>query len=319
MCDNPVLKKIKGKVKDYTIIHPCGGCMGCRKDKLLLWQARCNSEYIKYRSAFISFTYDDNHLPFNGKYSPFPTLKKDDFHRYIDNISHKIKKIPVFEGCTQDFKFFGCGEYGGLFARPHYHALFFGLDFHDYKKFFYKTWKNGYIKSLPILAGGVRYVCDYVSKQKTGDLAILEYDNNNIERPFMSVSQGIGSDFFLAHRDEIANTGCIKIGSRIVPVPSYYVNLLSSYSLLELENRNLKMLQSFKDSLKKMRIAGFTDYDKYMNYCRKANEMNLYQESIKNGSASRFLYNPVFTSPAVGRVKSNNSPLLRELNNLNVL
>lgn len=313
MCDNPVLKRIKGSVKDYTVLIPCGGCMGCRIDNLTLWQARCNSEYIKYRSAFVTFTYDDNHLPFrNG--AIFPTLQREQFAKYLDNIKHKVRKIPPFENCTHDYKVFSCGEYGDIFNRCHYHVLFFGLDFHDYKKFFYNSWKNGYIKSLPVLAGGVRYVCDYVSKQKTGDEAVIQFDNKNIERPFMSVSRGLGFDFFLAHRDEISYTGTIKIGSRVIPVPSYYVNLFSTYSLSELENRNLKMLTSYRDTLKKMRLSGFDDYDKYMNYCRRANELNLASQARKNGSAARVSYGSVFTrSPNYKANTSYTSSLLAEL------
>lgn len=276
MCNNPVYRTVRfGKIGEQKVLTPCGGCLGCRVDRLQMWQARCNSEYIKHRSAFLTFTYDNNHLEYNDN-AVFPTLRRDHLHRYIDNLRHKVKSLPALPaGSTKDFSYFACGEYGDTFRRPHYHVLFFGLDFKDFEKFFISTWKNGNIKCLPILQGGIRYVVDYMTKQLTGSAAVKEYDNTFRERPFTSYSKGLGSDFFFAHKTEISETGAVKIGSRKVPVPVYYINLCSNFDFDSISNRDKKVLDNYRQTMIKARSQGFSTYDEYMNYCRRANELSL--------------------------------------------
>lgn len=119
MCNNPVFHRING---EYQLI-PCGNCLGCRIDHTVLWQARCNSEYIRYRSAFVTFTYDDFHLLYNDN-ALLPTLRKEQFHKYLDNLRHKVKKIPFMpKGTIRDFKYFGCGEYGDSFSSSLSHFI----------------------------------------------------------------------------------------------------------------------------------------------------------------------------------------------------
>lgn len=272
MCNNPVFREVR---KGFFQKCKCDSCLGCRIDSMLLWQSRCQSEYIKYRSAFVTLTYDDNHLHYNDN-SLVPTLNRLEIHKYIDNIRHKVKKMKVLpKGCIKDFSFFGCGEYGDSFQRPHAHFLFFGLDFLDMKPLFLSSWKNGSIKSLPILQGGIRYVVDYMTKNYTGDLAEIEYDNYGRERPFIMASKGLGFEFFYAHRDSISNFGIVKIGSRSVPVPIYYKNLFQKYDDFSIACREKTKIDSFKKTLLKMRSLGFNDYDSFMDYQRKASELKL--------------------------------------------
>lgn len=108
MCNNPWFKLIN----HHWQMLPCGGCLGCRLDSMLLWQARCNTEFIKHRSSFVTFTYDDLHLPYNEG-ALIPTLRKEHLHKFLDNIHHKINKIPLMPiGNTKDYSFFATGEYG---------------------------------------------------------------------------------------------------------------------------------------------------------------------------------------------------------------
>lgn len=92
MCSFP-FQKYDSKTKQFLTI-PCGNCLACRLDKQLLWTARCHSEEIKGRNAFVTFTYDDLHIRHNEG-ALLPTLRRDDLHKYIDNIRHKINKMPV--------------------------------------------------------------------------------------------------------------------------------------------------------------------------------------------------------------------------------
>ena len=254
MCNNPIILNQKSKYSSLCrrVEVPCNNCLGCRIDKLMLWQARCNSEYIKYRSAFVTFTYDDYNLPYKTSSSIFPTLVRLDLHKYIDTIRHKVKKLSLIpDGCCKDFHYFGCGEYGDSFQRPHYHVLFFGLDFADFNNFFVSTWKKGLVKSLPVSTGAIRYVVDYMTKSINGDMA-----------------------------------GNVKIGSRIIPVPTYYSNLFFDCS-----DDNVRLrLKSFYDSYQKViqsaHSQGFSNYDDYVKYTRRANELSLSSKLHNKGIAN---------------------------------
>lgn len=287
MCSNPVLE-VRG---NRQFFRPCDGCLACRVDKLLLWQARCNSEYIKHRSAFVTFTYDEYHLHYADN-ALLPTLSKSDFQHYSDNIYHKVRNMPFLpEGCVSDYKYFACGEYGDSFGRPHYHVLFFGLDFHDFQKIFDKSWKNGLVKSLPILNGGIRYVVDYMTKNITGERAKIEYDDTNREHPFKTCSRGIGLDFFMAHRDEICDFGYVTMGSRKVPVPTYYRNLFQDFNPESVYAREKVKHDSFLKIMQDVKRTGFSDYDSYMNYKRKATELSIYSQLQNKGKPALPSYN----------------------------
>lgn len=273
MCNNPVLREVS---KGRFVETRCSNCLGCRLDNQALWQARCNSEFIKYRSSFVTFTYDDLHLNYRHDYSLMPSLSRFQFHKFIDNLRHKVKSLNYIpSGCIRDFKYFCSGEYGDSFGRPHYHALFFGLDFVEMRKIYSDLWKNGSVKSLPILSGGIRYVVDYMLKCSNGPLAEIEFDDTDRERPFSMYSKGLGFDFFYAHKDEINFRGNVRIGSRLVPVPTYYKNIFQDFSLVSVYSRLHHQLESYKNVLSEMKEFKFTDYDLYVKYKRKNLELSL--------------------------------------------
>lgn len=285
MCDNPVFEF--NKILNKYTKRPCHNCIGCRIDSQQLWKARCNSEYIKYPSAFVTFTYDDNHIKYSDINPVLPTLQTEQFRKYIDNIRHQIKKMELTPKNTlKDFKYFYCGEYGDSTLRCHYHALFFGLDFWDFKNFFKKTWKNGNVKVLPILQGGIGYVTDYMLKNINGDMAQKKYINKGLEAPFYSSSKGLGFDFMLANRDSIAKYGFIKIGSRRVQVPLYYRNLFQNYTEENIHSLDKVKIEQYQNVVSHFKRLGFTDYNDYMNYTRQATELSNYKNALNHGIAN---------------------------------
>lgn len=252
--------------------------MGCRLDNLQSWQNRCNAEFVDKRCSFVTFTYDRYHLKYNDN-ALYPTLSQDEIHKWNDNLRHYFKNTPF-----SHYHYYIVGEYGGIFNRPHYHSLFFGLDFKQFEHFFNEKWKNGLVKTLPILAGGVRYVVDYLSKTQLGEQAVKAYDNNFIERPFHFNSKGLGFDWFATHADEIADTSCIKCGSRLVPVPSYYVNM---FRRLDFDNLSAIYKQKIINFRKKEELAksnGFLDYQQYLDYTCKAKYLSLKNKYIEAGT-----------------------------------
>lgn len=283
MCVNPphlyevnkdYLKAIHGKSTIFfndklnNIVFPCGGCLECRVDSLALWSARCNYEYYNKPSAFVTFTYNKYFINWNESHN-YMTLCRDDFSKLIERIQKKVN--PFY-----NFSYFGNGEYGGMFNRPHLHILFFGLDFQKNKKVFLDSWKFGHVEVLPLYTGGINYVVDYFTKDKvTGDMAIKEFDNKGIERPFITCSKGFGAELFYNHREEIRNGQPLKLGSRLIPVPSYYKNLYCQFDDNEIYNRYSQFVENARNLKLIAKKNGFDDVDVYLKKCRIAKEKSL--------------------------------------------
>ena len=74
---------------------PCGSCLSCRLDIQKMAIDRMWCAYSSHPvSAFVTFTYDDNHLIIKDGFKQ-PTLSKDDAHKYLDKIRHY--NLPPFE------------------------------------------------------------------------------------------------------------------------------------------------------------------------------------------------------------------------------
>lgn len=276
MCNNPrfypdIVDPRTGKM----IPCPCHKCSGCRIDRITLWDRRITSEYVKTRSSFVTLTYNDYFLPYNPG-SVFPTVRRQDLSRFLDNLRHFVHSIPdeVFPSmCTKNYKVVACSEYGeNGTRRPHYHIIFLGLDWHNFRQVFIKKWPKGIVDVGPLRAGGIRYVLKYISKQQFSEKAIQ--DNFCIGRdiPFMSFSPGIGKDFFISQIDNISKYGMAKVGNRFIPIPSYWKNKLFNYcdknvyQLFESRNKYTEQLNS------QCRSMGFDSYDSYLRQARKALE-----------------------------------------------
>lgn len=100
--------------RDRKLSLPCGQCIGCRLEYSRQWAMRCVHEASLYdRNCFITLTYNDEHLP------PYQSLRYYDFQLFFKRLRKRFGKA----------RYFMAGEYGDINARPHYHAIIFGLDF----------------------------------------------------------------------------------------------------------------------------------------------------------------------------------------------
>jgi len=117
---------------DRSIYISCGQCIGCRLERARDWAVRCMHEASLYDdNCFITLTYDNANLPDHGD------LSLRDYQLFL-------KRVREFARARYDVKvrFFGCGEYGDMFGRPHYHFLLFNFDFPD--KVYLRTSPDGY-------------------------------------------------------------------------------------------------------------------------------------------------------------------------------
>lgn len=92
---------------------PCSKCESCLAAASLQWAIRCHHEAsLHEKNCFVTLTYDDDHLPSDGR------LRPKDLSDFWKRLRH-----------STSLRYFACGEYGDNTRRPHYHALMFGVDF----------------------------------------------------------------------------------------------------------------------------------------------------------------------------------------------
>lgn len=188
---------------------PCGQCVGCRLDRSKDWAARIYHEnQFHDQSCFITLTYNEDFIPSDG------SLNKRHWQLFM-------KRLRRMYGASRKIRFFHCGEYGERFARPHYHAILFGVDLRPWvklrfqdgrqiwsSKVFEKCWSDpisgvsyGECTVDCVTYESAAYVARYCLKKLTGDAAVA-YEGRQPEYVLMSRggsvagSHGIGYSWF---------------------------------------------------------------------------------------------------------------------------
>ncbi|QCS36686.1 replication initiator protein [Capybara microvirus Cap3_SP_613] len=226
---------------------PCGICKECLKKNARDWAFRCVKEASQYKENYmITLTYDNDNLPFNG------SLVKDEISKFNKKLKTYLSRLNL----PSDFRFFGCGEYGSQFGRPHYHIIYFNLQlsklsellglryygksskgFPIYScKFLDDTWSKGIVKVSECDIGSCAYVAHYVDKKKCFTKGQKEffYNNTGLVPDFcvMSRNPGIGSCFI-----EDVDNNFLKgffnayLNGQCYAIPKFYINKLKDYGL----------------------------------------------------------------------------------------
>lgn len=129
-------------------------------------------------SAFLTLTYDDDHLPVDAEgYSSLNVKHWQDFAKRVR------KNIGPF-------RFFHCGEYGSKKGRPHYHCAIFNQDFRADRlhakttdeghnlytsQLLDDTWTHGKCWIGDLTMQSAQYVARYIMKKQTGQNAWKKY------------------------------------------------------------------------------------------------------------------------------------------------
>jgi hypothetical protein len=164
---------VRKAISPVAVSIPCGQCVGCRLERVRQWAVRCTHEASLYDdNIFVTITYDNDHLP-EGR-----SLSLDDYQLFLK----RVRDYSV-RARGRSFRFFGCGEYGDIDARPHYHILFFDFDFSD-KTYWRRAengeriyrserlerlWPFGMSEIGSVTFNSAAYVAGYVMKKITGD------------------------------------------------------------------------------------------------------------------------------------------------------
>lgn len=237
-CFQPFVKKNRYGELSYI---PCGWCINCRIDKRNQWVDRANYEFSKkVTGTFLTLTYDElNIIPnlvkgLDDKLRA--TINYNDLSLFIQRLRKRVKYLNrntekdniLFQS---DFSYVAVGEYGhGNIPRPHFHLIILGLDFKYCSSLFREEWNKGYIYSLPIKNGAIRYVLKYIDKQVHGGDAKKMYDDFFLVRPKLITSRSFGSDLYLSDKNyiDIKKHNYTYLSSKNIrrPIPRYYLNKL---------------------------------------------------------------------------------------------
>lgn len=222
----------------FNLRLPCGRCIGCRLERSRQWAMRCMHEASLHdRNSYVTLTYNDQHLP--SDYG----LHHRDFQLFMKRLRKAADGIEV--------RYYMCGEYGDLNARPHFHAILFGIDFPDMLplstspsgSLLYRSatlerlWPFGYSSIGMVTFESAAYVARYVMKKATGDLARKKYSIvseqtgevifRNPEYNRMSLKPGIGAGWYDKYSSDVfPHDRVIRDGTPSKP-PRYYDKLLS--------------------------------------------------------------------------------------------
>lgn len=190
--------------EDMALQVPCGKCQGCLADRAREWAVRMYHEASLHdRNCFVTLTYSD---------PPPPTINKKHLQDFFKRLRHDYR-----------FRYVACGEYGDATRRPHYHAVFFGVDFLagsiPYNDQLYlnthleSVWGHGSVLVGPISMEVCCYVAGYVMK-KVGDPDSFRLQSS---RP------GIGHDWLDKYGDDLRRTGSVTIDGKEFPIPKRYL------------------------------------------------------------------------------------------------
>lgn len=276
---------------------PCRYCINCRVDRRKQWKARAEYEFKKHISgAFVTFTYNDYNLNLiKGNDEKIrATLKKEDVKKFIQRLRKQIERHPNTQNILRqkDFTYIGVGEYGengAIFNRPHYHILFFGLDFAYNKQLFLDEWQKGFIDALPILNGGINYILKYMDKQIMGKNEIFNnYGRYGLEKPKQFQSKGFGNELYFKNYENInKNNGQIKSGMKNIQVPQYYKQKMG---IITNNRKNIEnKVENLKNYYRNKKIENPNKTFTYKEYDRMSNEINREYEKFYKIQERKFL------------------------------
>lgn len=133
-------------------------------------------------------------------------------------------------------RFFCAGEYGEENARPHYHAVLFGVSFGDGVYLgkspagfrLYRSdelsalWKLGHCSYGDVTFNSAAYVARYVMKKVTGDASEAHYAGRMPEFCRMSLKPGIGERWLDKYWSDVFPQGKVVSRGHLANAPRYY-------------------------------------------------------------------------------------------------
>jgi hypothetical protein len=277
-----------------TQMVPCAKCESCRLDYARQWATRVTHEMQTSKlGCFLTLTIADEHMlkegiwTKTGDYIPPYSVHRRTLQKFFKRLRKAIAlDVPNPEtGRTQKvyqkFRYLACGEYGTNRGRPHYHAAIMGYDFPD-KIFWRKTprghyvhrsklleklWPYGYAEVGELTYSSAAYIARYTTKKSkdpkdyevaTGyDPETGEILFETVEKEFLTMSKGIGLDWWLKYNPDTDKDYVIVDYDKTHPIPRYY------------DKQREKLKPDTLEEIKAKRQAAALEYQETDTYERK--------------------------------------------------
>lgn len=246
---------------------PCGKCLGCQLDHARGWSVRCVHEgQMRGSCCFATLTYEGEHLPPGGD------LCFEDVRLFLARVRKRF---------GEGVRYFGCGEYGTKKLRPHYHLVFFGLDFDDRVPFgksrsgvpydtsetLSRLWGKGFATVQDFTRECGEYVARYTMKKRPqgGAFAdrLLRWDDDGVQyqvRPeFLMMSRGkrfggIGREWALKFKSDWFPSDFVVLNGQRYQVPRFYTTLLSPKEQVWLKRDRMRRAELRADEHSERRL-----------------------------------------------------------------
>lgn len=201
-------------------VYPCRKCLPCLKRRRDEWVRRLVEELsVHDLNCFVTLTYDDEHLvktcddPSTGEVfydsDDIPQMWKPHILKFHADMRKRYQQgFFICHWLDHEFrmelhgnmpKYYLTSELGPLHSRPHYHAVYYGVeDINVFTCLVAELWKNGFSSVYPAAAGAAGYISKYLVKEVCAD---------NIDQwrgqlpPFSLMSKGIGKVYIERMKD----------------------------------------------------------------------------------------------------------------------
>lgn len=192
------------------------------------WAFRVMHEERKaVNSMWITLTYDTDHVPLTR--NNYMTLDRSHTQLFFKRCRRFMEYHHKRLGTTgwPPMKYFGCGEYGSRYRRPHYHVAL--LNCHE--SALWHSWQDGvtglpfgdiYIDDRPLSEGAISYTCFYMNKPKR----VPEHKNDDRLREFRMMSTKMGLSYLTPeviayHKADLSRSYFTTAGGGKCALPRY--------------------------------------------------------------------------------------------------
>lgn len=234
---------------------PCGTCILCRTEQARQQAIRISHEaQMHERSAFVTMTYNDEHLPLHNSLSgegdrddyPYPWQPEKD-RRHLSDFWKRVR-FYLWEKHRLRLRYYAVGEYGDRSHRPHYHACIFGHDFLDgaieiqapprrlwTSPLLTELWGKGNVAIGALSFETARYTASYVQKKLRSKQKYVRLEESTGElvplvQPKAFMSRNLGKTWWDKYHHQVIAHDRVIINGRPQKPPKAYDRWLKDRS-----------------------------------------------------------------------------------------
>lgn len=217
----------------------CGKCPKCKAQRQREWTLRGKLEALNHKNniIFATFTYKNKKLirtaiRKENELDQKGTLVKRHIELMIKRLRKKLGKNH------KKIKYILSGEYGSKSFRPHYHAIFFGINTLELSQSEWRRiWKKGNVQIKPVTSiNQIAYVVGYINKKITDKTTKEHYEHNGRVAPFQRQSQKIGLEWAIKNKNHWLSTLKTYLNNNEIGIPRYFIK-----KIFEIEGKKIKL------------------------------------------------------------------------------